>query len=109
MTWQRACSLKELDSGEIKKIIVDGVEILLIGHEGGVTAIPPTCPHLAEPLESSGLCDGIVLTCMTHLWQWEVDTGRPVGLAECPLLLYHTEVRDGDVYVHLLEELDYPR
>lgn len=109
MTWHRACALGELNHGDLKTVRVEDVEMLLIRHDNGVTAIPPHCPHLRERLETSGLCDGKVLTCMQHMWQWEVESGAPMGAAEGPLLRYPTEVRDDDVYVHLTEKLDYRR
>ncbi len=36
------------------------------------------------PLEE-GMFDGETLTCHQHLWQWDIATGDPKGLAESPL------------------------
>ncbi len=47
-----------------------------------------------------GLFDGDVLTCHQHLWQWKVETGEPIGLAEEPLEVYDVEIEGVNVYIH---------
>lgn len=106
MSWEFACTLDDLRSGEMKRVNIANVDVLIVRHEDGVAAIPPSCPHLEEPLEN-GMCDGKILTCMKHLWQWEVDSGAPIGLAEAPLKMYETKVEDEAVYVFVSEELSY--
>jgi toluene monooxygenase system ferredoxin subunit len=53
-----------------------------------------SCPHQDVPL-CEGLFDGATLTCHMHLWQWDVRTGAPLGLAEAPLQRYPL-AREGD-------------
>ena len=69
--------------------------------------IPPFCPHMAEPLHESGICRGGTLTCSKHLWQWNLLTGEEQGPAERPLVFYESEVRDGDVWARVDQELVY--
>ena len=52
------------------------------------------CPHQEVPL-CEGLFDGSTLTCHMHLWQWDVRTGAPLGIAEAPLQRYPL-AREGD-------------
>ena len=59
------------------------------------------CPHEAIPLEA-GVCDGSVVTCLEHLWQFDVRTGESVFLRSVkPLVTYPTTVRDGRVFVEV--------
>src|SRR5438105_2764158 len=52
------------------------------------------CPHQDVPL-CEGLFDGSTLTCHMHLWQWDIKTGEPRGIAEAPLQRYPL-AREGD-------------
>ena len=46
-----------------------------------------------------GLYDGNVLTCHQHLWQWDIKTGAPLGLAEAPLERYDVFIEGEAIYV----------
>src|ERR1043165_9532117 len=61
---------------------------------GGVCGFQATCPHQEVPL-CEGVFDGSTLTCHMHLWQWDVRSGAPLGIAEAPLQKYALN-RDGD-------------
>jgi toluene monooxygenase system ferredoxin subunit len=41
------------------------------------------------------LFDGATLTCHMHLWQWDIRSGAPLGIAEAPLQRYPL-AREGD-------------
>jgi toluene monooxygenase system ferredoxin subunit len=62
---------------------------------------------MAEPLEISGVCDGGMLTCTKHLWQWNMRTGAEEGMAEKPLLLYPVTLEGGEVWIDIERELAY--
>ena len=70
-------------------------------------AFPPLCPHMAEPLEISGVCADGMLTCTKHIWQWELQSGEPRGEAEKPLLYYPVRLQDRDVRIDIERELTY--
>ena len=53
------------------------------------------------------MIDGDTLTCIKHLWQWNMKTGEMRENAESPLLLYEVKVEDGAVLVNLENELRY--
>jgi toluene monooxygenase system ferredoxin subunit len=42
-----------------------------------------------------GVFDGATLTCHMHLWQWDVRSDAPLGIAEAPLQKYRL-TREGD-------------
>lgn len=107
MSWKRVCSADDVAENSLKKFDVDGVPVLLVNFGEGFRAYPPLCPHMEEPLEESGICEGGVLTCSKHLWQWDMRTGEMRGEAEKPLLLYEVKQENGDVLVKIEKELEY--
>jgi toluene monooxygenase system ferredoxin subunit len=48
---------------------------------------------------AEGLYDGSVLTCHQHLWQWDIRSGSPIGLAEMPLECFKVEMDNDSIYV----------
>jgi nitrite reductase/ring-hydroxylating ferredoxin subunit len=79
--------------GNSREFEANGVRILLVRRDDEFFAFPPLCPHQEEELEISGVCDGEILTCSKHLWQWNIRTGQELGEAERPLLKYKTRAR----------------
>jgi nitrite reductase/ring-hydroxylating ferredoxin subunit len=63
----------------LRKFEIDGVAAVVAGDR---VAYPPHCPHMAEPLDISGVCEDGVLTCTKHLWRWDTETGAEIGMAE---------------------------
>ena len=99
MTRKLACGREEVSPGGLKECVLDGgAKVLIARNEDEYFACQATCPHQEVAL-CEGLFDGSTLTCHQHLWQWDIRTGAPIGLAESPLECYRTQV-DGDaVYV----------
>jgi toluene monooxygenase system ferredoxin subunit len=107
MSWKRVCSAGEIAENSLKQFDLDGVTIVVANLGDEFRAYPPMCPHMEEPLAESGICNGGVLTCTKHLWQWDMLTGSEQGMAEKPLILYEVR-RDGDeVSVFIEKELNY--
>jgi nitrite reductase/ring-hydroxylating ferredoxin subunit len=106
MAWEKVCKASEISAGKMRAVSAGGVPIVLLHGERGFMAIPPSCPHMANPL-AEGAFDGCVLTCTKHLWQWSIPDGEPIGEAEMPLLIYQSEVRDGEIWVKVETELAY--
>lgn len=107
MTWKLIPGATTLDDGDLREFDADGVRILLIRRGAEFFAFPPLCPHQEEELEISGICDGDILTCSKHLWQWNIRTGEEMGEAERPLLKYRTRLDDGEVQIFIEHELRY--
>ena len=72
----------------------DGMKLVVANAGGEFYGFQASCPHQEVPL-CEGLFDGSTLTCHMHLWQWDVRTGEPRGIAEAPLQRYPI-ARDGD-------------
>ncbi|MBV9523584.1 MAG: Rieske 2Fe-2S domain-containing protein [Alphaproteobacteria bacterium] len=107
MAWKKLCAFADIPENALKKLEIDGIPILLARIDGEVRAYPPLCPHMAEPLEISGLCDAGTLTCTKHLWQWDMKSGGELGMAEKPLLLYPVKREGEDVLIEIERELAY--
>jgi toluene monooxygenase system ferredoxin subunit len=86
---------------------VQGVKVLVTRIDEDFVAFPPLCPHMAEPLDVSGICSDGMLTCTKHIWQWELKSGEPRGDAEKPLQYYPVKVEGDALWIDLERELTY--
>ena len=99
MSRKLVCSTEEIPPNGMKECVAEGGLKLLVANSGDdFFACQATCPHQEVSL-CEGLYDGSVLTCHQHLWQWDIRTGAPIGLAEAPLEFYPVKVEGGKVYV----------
>ena len=99
MTRQFVCNRHDVQpNGMATFAMPDGNRVLLLRVEEQVYACDSVCPHQEIDL-SEGVFDGEILTCHQHLWQWNVETGEAVGLAECPLSVYKVYVEGEAIYV----------
>ena len=89
------CRVADVPENELREFEAEGGLKLLVANAGGeFFGFQASCPHQDVPL-CEGLFDGSTLTCHMHLWQWDVRTGSPLGLAEAPLQRYPL-ARNGD-------------
>lgn len=103
MAFQRICSTDDLWEDDMAVFQVGGREVLLIRLEGGdVRAIPPSCPHQAQPLVD-GTLEGKVLTCKAHRWRFDVLTGAGINPVNTALMLFPVRVDGDEVYVDVDE------
>jgi toluene monooxygenase system ferredoxin subunit len=75
-----------------------GLKVLVANSGTEYFACQAVCPHQEVAL-AEGLYDGSVLTCHQHLWQWDIRTGSPIGLAETPLECFKVEVDGDSIYI----------
>ena len=76
----------------------EGLKVLIASSGEEYFACQATCPHQDVSL-AEGLFDGSVLTCHQHLWQWDIRSGSPRGLAEMPLDCFKVEVDKDSIYI----------
>jgi toluene monooxygenase system ferredoxin subunit len=76
----------------------EGLKVLIASSGDEYFACQATCPHQDVSL-AEGLYDGSVLTCHQHLWQWDIRSGSPLGLAEMPLDCFKVEVDNDSIYI----------
>lgn len=106
MDWKMVCPIADIEEGKLVELTVAGVDILVVRAGNDIVAIPPLCPHMEQPL-AAGVVDGETLTCPKHLWQWDIRTGEPRGLAEKPLVFYPVKIEGNDMLVSVDREITY--
>jgi len=89
------CQVADVPENGLKECETeDGLKLVVANAGGDFVGFQAICPHQEVPL-CEGLFDGATLTCHMHLWQWDVRTGEPRGIAEAPLQLFPL-AREGD-------------
>jgi 3-phenylpropionate/trans-cinnamate dioxygenase ferredoxin subunit len=68
---------EELKSGTMKKVTVEGQEVLLIRVGDKYFAASDRCPHMNGDL-SQGKLEGTVVTCPRHGSQFDISNGQVV-------------------------------
>lgn len=96
--WHRVCAAADVPVNGIKEVAANGVRAVVVNTGSGFVAYEAMCPHEAIPL-AEGICDGAVLTCLEHMWQFDVKTGAPMGDAQEGLKGFPLKEERGDIYV----------
>ncbi|MDB5067836.1 MAG: tmoC [Chloroflexi bacterium] len=78
LAWVPVTTLDELWEGEMTRVVVDGVPVLLVNLDGEVLAYDDRCPHAGNSLVMGRLEDG-TLTCAAHEWVFDPRTGRGIN------------------------------
>jgi len=100
------CRVGDVPANAMKECEAEGGLKLLVANAGGeFFAYQAVCPHQDVPL-CEGLYDGAMLTCHMHLWQWDIRSGAPVGLAETALERYALSVDGESIYVESKSALE---
>jgi toluene monooxygenase system ferredoxin subunit len=94
MTKRLVCRVADVPENGLKECEVEGLKLVVANAGGEFFGFQAVCPHQDVPL-CEGLFDGSTLTCHMHLWQWDVRSGSPLGIAEAPLQRYPL-TREGD-------------
>jgi toluene monooxygenase system ferredoxin subunit len=98
MAFQRVATLDELWEGEMIALEIAGKVVLLVNIDGSIRAYADSCPHLRTRLSQGSLKQNI-LTCSTHGWQFDVNTGQGINpRTEC-LESFAVKVEDGDILI----------
>lgn len=96
--WEAACDVADFDHEEMLECRAGERQVLLVRLGDRIVACPAMCPHLEERL-AFGFADGNVLTCSKHLWQWDLNTGDPLGPAEKRLPVAAVRIEGGKILV----------
>lgn len=93
------CKLEDVARDTLKLVALEGDEtICVINAAGDFYACQAKCPHQGVSL-ADGCLDGTTLICLEHLWQWDLRSGEPSGLAEEALTTFPLEIDGGSVYL----------
>ena len=99
MSKVHVCKSSDIPINEMKTYdLIGGMKVLIANAGDNFYAYQSVCPHQDVCL-GEGFFDGAVLTCHQHLWQWDITTGHPVGLAEAPLESYEIKIEEGEIFV----------
>ena len=110
--------LEDFKPRQIATVIVDGRKIGVLRKDNSVYAFANRCPHHGAPMCSGSVSgtmfpsnpdeynfglDGLVVKCPWHAYEFNVQTGESIGaIIQSRLIVYHTEVRDGEVFCRLV-------
>ena len=90
----------EVMPGQMKKVLVDENEVVVINIDGNYFAINDTCSHAGGSL-SEGKLDGSTITCDWHGAQFECKNGKlvkfPVQIND--LKSYKVIIESDDIFV----------
>lgn len=104
LQWVDVGTLDDLWEGEYADIEIEDDFILLIHcPDGVIRAYQGYCPHQEQAL-ADGECDGGVLTCSAHLWQFDIYTGEGINPDGCQLYQYEVRVEDEIIYVGIPQD-----
>jgi nitrite reductase/ring-hydroxylating ferredoxin subunit/(2Fe-2S) ferredoxin len=98
--WKRVCRAEDVPANGMKQFSVDGLDVLIVNAAEAYYAYQALCPHEAVALEQ-GIHDGSVLTCLEHMWQFDLKTGAPLADAQMGLKSYRLKEERGELYVGL--------
>lgn len=100
MKSERICSVEDIPLNGLKQIETGaGVKLCIVNGGDRFFACQAFCPHEGVAL-CEGTFDGEALTCLEHLWQWNLrNSGEPQGRAEETLQMYDVEVVGDAVYI----------
>jgi len=98
--WKRVGPAAEVPANGMKEFSVDGTSVLIVHTGDAYVAFQPMCPHEAIPLEQ-GIHDGSTLTCLEHMWQFDIRTGAPMGDALEGIRSYPLKEEGGALYIAL--------
>jgi len=96
MGWERLCATTEVMDGEITQaILADGSKVIVLRTaSGAIKVFQGICPHQKRSL-GDGYLDGDVLTCVAHMWQFDVNTGEGMNAAVCGISSYPVRIENG--------------
>jgi 3-phenylpropionate/trans-cinnamate dioxygenase ferredoxin component len=96
---QPVAKLHEIPVATTKRVVVDGVELLLCNVDGDVYAVADVCTHDGGPLDQGEL-QGCQIMCPRHGALFDVTTGRALTLpAVVPLETYTVRTEGDDIFV----------
>lgn len=117
MSWTEALAMERLSEGDKQVVTLNGLELLLVRHEGKVYATDSRCPHMRGRLVRGTVRDGAIVCPLHHsafdlatgdviAWApWPPGVGRVLGAVrrERSLTVYKTREEDGMILIDLPE------
>ena len=106
--WQPTIADDELREGELRRVTIADVPVLVTRQQGRLYALSEICSHLGGPLAEGTVESGCV-TCPWHGSRFRLRDGSIVnGPATFPQTVYETQVRDGMIEVRATPQPQEP-
>ncbi|TVP62838.1 MAG: hypothetical protein EA343_09905 [Nodularia sp. (in: Bacteria)] len=99
-TWVKVTTVDQIPESGILTGKVGKNSLILYRQGVNVTCYLNACPHLATPLDMGKLDHGI-LTCKSHGFQYNLETGECLTVADVPLQSYPVQIKGEKVFVKL--------
>jgi nitrite reductase/ring-hydroxylating ferredoxin subunit len=90
-----AAERSEIPAGKMKKVTLQGKEILVANVNGNYYAIEAKCTHMSGDL-SQGSLQGNVVTCPKHGAKFDITTGKVMSPPK--VAFFHPKIRDEPSY-----------
>lgn len=91
----------EVKEGEMKIVDAEGEQVVLVRVKDKLHAFTNTCTHESGPLGEGALNDNVV-TCPWHQAQFDVTTGKVLGLpAEKDMDTFEVKEEGNDILVKI--------
>jgi nitrite reductase/ring-hydroxylating ferredoxin subunit len=105
MAWFKVTKEGNLKDGDLAKIKVNGIEVLIIKDNGKYYATSHLCTHEDYDL-ADGFLDDHQLICPNHFATFDPKDGKVISPPEgagdiSPLKSYITKIENGDVMVDI--------
>ena len=100
MAFLKIATLDDVWSGEMIGLTVEGVPVLLINADGALRAFTDVCPHLGTRLSRGSFKQG-VLSCATHQWQFDPQTGCGINPQSACLEWLPLKIEAGDIFLDI--------
>jgi nitrite reductase/ring-hydroxylating ferredoxin subunit len=97
---EKVIEASELDSGQMKTVMVNGVPVALAHVGDSFFAVSDHCSHADCSLGTDGLLTGNTVMCACHGATFDVTSGKVLTLpATRDVDVYTVEIKDGWVYI----------
>ncbi len=103
MGFKKIADTSELPAGKMKKVTLDGKDVLLVNVDDAFYAIDNKCTHLGGSLVE-GTLEGNEVICPRHGSRFDVKTGKAVGKAKVAFI--KVMPKDEKTYVVKVEGTD---
>ncbi|MBI1972329.1 MAG: non-heme iron oxygenase ferredoxin subunit [Candidatus Aenigmarchaeota archaeon] len=95
------CGTDKMGEGEMKPFDIEGVQIMLVKHEGNLFAVDRVCTHADADL-SDGFLSGDGVVCPLHLSAFNLADGSPTNPpATKPIKTYNVKIHNNKVFVEV--------
>ncbi|MBE9199916.1 MULTISPECIES: NifU family protein [unclassified Nodularia (in: cyanobacteria)] len=99
-TWVKLTTIDQIPESGILTGKVGKNSLILYRQGENVICYLNACPHLATPLDM-GKLDHEILTCKSHGFQYNLETGECLTVADVPLQSYPVQIKGEKVFVKL--------